>query len=621
MALSLELEQSLKGKRIDNVYQPRPELFIIKLRPNGSDLLIEAGKRVHLTKYQYAIPGQPSGSCIAFRKRMKGSRIEKVYQPGFERILILDLERSDSKRHVIAEFFQKGNLIIADQSWKIDLPLRRVVTRDRRIVKGEEYRQPPPSPSDPFAVTVESLQKIRELGRVSIVRALTKYLGIGGIYSEEILSRAKIPKDIGCEQLSSDDLSAIHKAIKDLVKPFLERELFPVVVVDGKKAIDVAPSKLSSHEKLDLVQQPTFSAALDEFYARGYREGPDKTEFQRKLEEAERILVFQRDKLTELRILRERKKRIGDLIYAHYDEFNRGLKGGGDNPRVRIDPRSKTASIEIDDLKFSLKTDEELVRQAANFYDESKKIQTKINGLVGAIEETKSKLELLAQESEARPNVGLKEKVQKKWYEKFRWFRSSHGFLILAGKDASSNEVLLKKYTEKNDLVLHSDIQGASFVVIKSEGRQIDEGTVREAAEVAASYSKAWSQGLSAVDVGLMEPEQLSKTAPAGQFLPRGAFSVKGQRKVLRAVPLVVGIGLSLDQGVEVVGGPTHAVQLRTANYVEVVPGKIPSLELARTILARLVSRVPDKSEMKSTKALASDVQNFIPSGKGELKR
>ena len=40
------------------------------------------------------------------------------------------------------------------------------------------------------------------------------------------------------------------------------------------------------------------------------------------------------------------------------------------------------------------------------------------------------------------------EMENRQWYEKFRWFTSSEGFLVVAGKDTVSNEVLIKKYSK-----------------------------------------------------------------------------------------------------------------------------------------------------------------------------
>ena len=65
------------------------------------------------------------------------------------------------------------------------------------------------------------------------------------------------------------------------------------------------------------------------------------------------------------------------------------------------------------------------------------------------------------------------ETENKEWYEKFRWFTSSDGFLVVAGKDTVSNEVLVKKYATQEDAVFHAEISGAPFVVVKAEGRTI----------------------------------------------------------------------------------------------------------------------------------------------------
>ncbi len=91
------------------------------------------------------------------------------------------------------------------------------------------------------------------------------------------------------------------------------------------------------------------------------------------------------------------------------------------------------------------------------------------------------------------------ERRKRKWFEKFRWFVSSEGFLVLAGKDASTNEVLVKKHMEDNDLYCHADVYGAPHVVIK-DGQKAGERTIFEACQFAVSMSRAWSQGLYSAD-------------------------------------------------------------------------------------------------------------------------
>src|SRR3989338_4127675 len=59
-------------------------------------------------------------------------------------------------------------------------------------------------------------------------------------------------------------------------------------------------------------------------------------------------------------------------------------------------------------------------------------------------------------------------KRKKKWFEAFHWMNSSDGFLIIGGRDAQSNEVIVKKHMQENDLYFHADIHGAPHCIIKT---------------------------------------------------------------------------------------------------------------------------------------------------------
>ena len=74
------------------------------------------------------------------------------------------------------------------------------------------------------------------------------------------------------------------------------------------------------------------------------------------------------------------------------------------------------------------------------------------------------KIEKIKEEEQVkRPNIEIK----REWYEKFRWFISSEGFLVIGGRDATSNEIVIKKHADKNDLVFHTDIKGSPFHLSK----------------------------------------------------------------------------------------------------------------------------------------------------------
>ena len=86
---------------------------------------------------------------------------------------------------------------------------------------------------------------------------------------------------------------------------------------------------------------------------------------------------------------------------------------------------------------------------------------------------------------------------------------------------------------------MHADIHGASVVIVKGRTEKMD-----EVAQFAASYSGAWRSGHFSADVYSAQPDQVSKTPQAGEFVARGSFIVRGERTYYRNIPLAVGIGL-----------------------------------------------------------------------------
>jgi predicted ribosome quality control (RQC) complex YloA/Tae2 family protein len=133
------------------------------------------------------------------------------------------------------------------------------------------------------------------------------------------------------------------------------------------------------------------------------------------------------------------------------------------------------------------------------------------------------------------------------WFEKFYWFISSDGYLVLAGKDAQQNEMLYKKYLKKGDVYVHADIHGAASVVIQNKPRTPDApippSTLSQAGSLAVTCSSAWDSkaGMSAWWVNA---DHVSKSAPTGEFLPTGSFMVRGKKNFLPPAVLLLGFGV-----------------------------------------------------------------------------
>ena len=245
---------------------------------------------------------------------------------------------------------------------------------------------------------------------------------------------------------------------------------------------------------------------------------------------------------------------------------------------------------------------------AGNYFNLAKKAKKKLAGAKEAVEMSKKKLEKLQQEEDKfmeRETKKLEKKERKKeWYEKFHWFISSEDFLCIGGKDATSNEIVIKKHTDKDDLVFHTDMAGSPFFVIKN-GQEATEITIEETAQAVGVYSKAWKLGHTTADVFYVKPEQVSKEAQSGEYMSKGSFMVRGKTTYLHP-KLEYAIGLLND---EIIGGPVTAIKKKTKNFVKVISGKMKKSSLAKKIRSKLKGGELD------------DIIKFLPAGGAEIKK
>lgn len=132
------------------------------------------------------------------------------------------------------------------------------------------------------------------------------------------------------------------------------------------------------------------------------------------------------------------------------------------------------------------------------------------------------------------------------WFEKFIWFISSDGYLVLGGKDATQNEMLYKRYLRKGDVYCHADMHGASSVIIKNNPKTPDApippSTLTQAGTLSVCTSSAWDSK-AGMGAWWVNADQVSKSAPTGEFLPQGSFMIKGSKNFLPAAPLLMGLG------------------------------------------------------------------------------
>ena len=263
-------------------------------------------------------------------------------------------------------------------------------------------------------------------------------------------------------------------------------------------------------------------------------------------------------------------------------------------------------------MELDINLTQSLEENASHYFELAKKAKRKLAGAKKAVGDSRRKVEKLQSEEtkfweeERKKEAERMQKAGRKreWYEKFHWFISSEGLLCIGGKDATSNDIIIKKHLDKNDLVFHTEMAGSPFFIVK-DGEQATGITYQEAAQATAVYSRAWKLGVSSADVFSVKPEQVSKEAPAGEYIAKGGFMIYG-RKTYYHPRLEYALGLREGQ---MIAGPESAVKKQTANYLIILPGDEGKGELAKKIRHKLGGGDLD------------DIQKFLPAGGGEVRK
>jgi len=539
--------QSIVNSYVGKVYQKKDEIFLGL--SNKKELFIKSGKWLCLSKYREKSSGQPPPFAMALRKYLGGGKIAKIEQYEMDRIVLIEIIKEKIYRLAI-EIIPPGNILLLDEEWKIILPMTHQKWRDRILKPGEKYIFP--SAKNPKKISEEDFMK-----REDILNFLIEN-GVPRIYAEEIKSYEDFRKFIGRIEEKKFEAQIIKNA-------------------DGN-AIDVTPFSLKKYEGYEKLFFKSMNEACDEYYNLTKK---SEKEIERKDDKIARQILQQEEAIKKFEEEERRYREQGDAIFANYELIEKILKGEEKERikkkrypfiEVEVPYMGKNLSIKIDSRKS-------VYENANDKYLRSKKMREKIEGARKAIEETKIRISKFKEEVK---------KKKKYWFENYRWFISSDGNIVIGGKDARSNEKIVRKYLRENDIYVHADVHGAPSCIIKAhdlDGKplKISEGTIKEACQFAVSYSKAWGQ-FTVCDAYWVYPWQVSKSSEAGMYLPLGAFMIRGKRNYERCA-LEIAVGLVKIKGeIKIMGGPPSAVKKMAEKWIVFIPGKEDANKVAKNL-------------------------------------
>lgn len=638
-----ELNDILENARVDKSFQPMNDTVVIIFHVPGTgrvDLVMQCGVRMHTSQYPLENPTQPPTFPMLLRKRIKGANVVSVKQHAFDRVVEIKVKK-DQHYTIIVELFDKGNIILLDEEDNIILPLKRKQWSNRDISSKKKYVFPEERGINPVEVTFEELKEMFQKSDSDVVRTLARN-GLGSLYAEEIILRAEnIDKNQAANTLTDEEIEKLYSGIESIFTDLKNDNFKPQIVKCDKKE-DVVPLNLNQYKDCEKQYFKSFNEACDEFYSKKINSSikdVKESAWNKKVGKYEKRLKLQEETVEDFENTIETCQQKGEVIYSNYGaveniinvvnsarsndysfkEIAKTLKKAKKEGMAEAqiyDGMDKLGNLtlDIEDTKINIDPKLKVPENAQVYYEKAKKAKRKIKGALIAIENTKKQLEKMRAKKDIEMEKILypKKRVKKdlKWYEKLRWFLSSDGTLVVGGRDANTNESVVKKYLDNNDIYLHADIHGASSIVVKLEGKEINDNLLQESASFAASFSSAWSKGFSTQDIYWVHPDQVSKTPEAGEFVAKGSFIVRGNRNYVRGAKVQIAIGIVDYEGKRIMAGPVEALEAHCENFVVLKPGYTKKEAIAKKILHKI-----NEDQLLNL----DDIVRVLPAGKCDI--
>ncbi|MFB6125293.1 MAG: ribosome rescue protein RqcH [Halanaeroarchaeum sp.] len=679
VALTRELS-AYRGATVDKAYLYGDDLVRLKLRDYDRgrlEFLVEVGetKRAHLARPEHVgdAPTRPPNFAKMLRNRIAGADLSAVRQHGFDRILEFEFRREDADTTIVAELFGEGNLAVLDEAGDVVDSLSTIRLQSRTVAPGAQYGFPE-SRVNPLDLDADRFVALMEQSDTDVVRTLATQLNFGGRYGEELCTRAGVEKALDITDATEEEYDRLYGAMERLLDPLVGGETDPRVYYEDDQRVDVTPTPLEEYDHLESEAFDSFNDALDDYFTNVERDegegsaaeetggGPN---FRAEIEKRERIIAQQEGAIESFEEDAAAEREKAELVYANYDLVDeilstvadaRAAGHGWDDIETTlaegaeagiaaaeavldVDGAEGMVTVALDDHRVRLDPRHGVEKNADRLYTEAKRIEEKREGAEEAVENTRRELADLRERkaaSEAEPDEEPAEEPEEvdwlarssipvrkpeQWYDRFRWFRTSDGFLVIGGRNADQNEEIVQKYMEHTDRFFHAQTHGGPATVLKtsepsepSKDIEVPERSLREAAQFAVSYSSVWKDGKFSGDVYMVDPEQVTKTPESGEFLEKGGFAIRGDRTYFEDTPVGVAVGITCEPETRVIGGPPEPIETRAEASVRIEPGRYAQGDAAKRIYREFRERFADTSFVRKV-ASPDEIQLFMPPG------
>lgn len=617
-----KISEQVQDYYISNIYGITKDSILFKLHhTEKSDLfMMISTSGVWLTTVKID-QMEPNRLLKRLRSDLLRLKLKKIEQIGAERIAYFTFEGFGKEFILIGEFFGDGNILLCNKEMKILALQHSIEVRHRKLGVGLEYVQPPNKGLDIFNIIESDFDELKTTELVS-AKWFGRTLGLPKKYVEGVFDMVNIdPKKIG-NLLTNDEIKKIFETTKKIVNDVVSGNHEAVIIRNEKS--EILPLRLGKIEG-EMVSTNSFIEGLDTIFTENIVAKGKSIQSSRSDKKIKELQTQISEQQKAIETVKERSKNITNVANSLFEMVSKGILSIEDKSaqeilvihNAKLTSEKGISLIVVEDEKIKINTKLSLQSIASVLFNEAKKQSGAIKSIEDIKSKTEKKLENLQNKTELEQDIMLVTEIRKKnWYERYRWFYTSDGYLVIGGRDAASNSAVVRKHLVKNDKIFHADIFGSPFFIIKNAENAPDT-SMNEVAHATVCFSRAWREGLYGVSAYWVNPEQVKKSAPSGEFLPKGSFTIEGQRNFINSGNLKLSVGIiPQDDGHVLTCGPSETIKKNSICYAIIEPDGAEMVETAKKIRIEF-SKIHEEITKKIN---IDDFVRVMPAGKSQIK-
>ena len=613
------ISKQVEGYYVSNIYGITKDSILFKLHhTEKSDIfLMISTMGIWLTSVKID-QIEPNKLQKRLRSDILRLRLKEIKQIGSERIAYFTFEGFGKELVLVTEFFGDGNIILCNEQMKILALQHSVDVRHRKLGVGLQYVAPPQNGLDIFNIDEKNFHELKQTDFIA-AKWLGRTLGLPKKYAEGIFKIVNIDPKIKGSHLTFDQINTIFEATQKITSDVSSGNHSPVIINSEVYPINFGQLNDSC------VEVDSFIEGLDKVFTESlvnHGKTIQSATSNKKIQELESQLSEQ-DKAIE--VVKERSNQITNVANSLFEMISSGITSIQDirsakkleNMNAKLLTEKGITFIVIADEKIKINYESSLQSIASALFNEAKHQARAIGSIEEIRGKTQKKLEKLLTKTESEENPITVSNIRKKsWYERYRWFFTTDGYLAIGGRDAASNSAVVRKHLSNNDKIFHADIFGSPFFILK-DADVSSTLSMSEVAHATVCFSRAWREGLYGVSSYWVNPDQVKKSAPSGEFLPKGSFTIEGQRNFIKAQTLKLAVGvLPQDDSFVLTCGPVEPIKKSSVLYAVIEPHGIEMVEAAKKIKNEFA-----KLDEETTKDISiDDFVRVLPAGKTQVK-